>query len=313
MTAPLPYALLSPETLSRWLEEEKPFYLLHTLTEDHYTKIRLPRALRASVFEINFLEQVEGATRDPEAVIVLYGSSHRSMDADTAARKLHRAGYRRLHVLSGGLSAWNEKGLPLEGSSPEVVHAPQRTLTIPDGTYRIDTEESSILWVGRNPASRHHGQVRLASGSVDAKGGTVTGHFDIDMNTIANINLEGDELQQVLEDHLKSDDFFFTRRFPVARFTMEDAAPVPEPFLSVPNCKVRGQLELGGVTAPLAFPATVTPTDEGHLAAEAHFDLDRTRWKVIYGSSKFFEHLGMHLVFDLISFEIRIKAQKSQT
>jgi hypothetical protein len=33
----------------------------------------------------------------------------------------------------------------------------------------------------------------------------------------------------------------------------------------------------------------------------AHFDFDRTRWNVIYGSSRFFEHLGMHLVFDLIS------------
>ena len=43
-----------------------------------------------------------------------------------------------------------------------------------------------------------------------------------------------------------------------------------------------------------------------HFTAEAHFDIDRTRWKVIYGSSRFFKHLGMHLVFDLISIQCRI-------
>jgi len=45
-----------------------------------------------------------------------------------------------------------------------------------------------------------------------------------------------------------------------------------------------------------------------------HFDMDRTRWGVIYGSSRFFEHLGMHLVFDLISFQIRLVfEEKEQT
>jgi hypothetical protein len=40
------------------------------------------------------------------------------------------------------------------------------------------------------------------------------------------------------------------------------------------------------------------------MTIEAHFDIDRTRWKVIYGSARFFEHLGMHLVFDPISIQI---------
>ena len=42
---------------------------------------------------------------------------------------------------------------------------------------------------------------------------------------------------------------------------------------------------------------------------EAHFDLDRTQWNVIYGSSRFFEHLGMHMVFDQISIELRLILQ----
>jgi hypothetical protein len=55
--------------------------------------------------------------------------------------------------------------------------------------------------------------------------------------------------------------------------------------------------------------ATVGKTAEGGLAIEAHFDMDRTRWGIIYGSARFFEYLGMHLVFDLISFQVRIIAR----
>jgi hypothetical protein len=40
--------------------------------------------------------------------------------------------------------------------------------------------------------------------------------------------------------------------------------------------------------------------------AEAHFDINRTKWNIIFGLTRFFEHLGMHLVFDLISIQVRI-------
>ena len=48
--------------------------------------------------------------------------------------------------------------------------------------------------------------------------------------------------------------------------------------------------------------------DENALLLEAHFDIDKTRWNVICGSSRFFEHLGMHKVFDLISLQLNIIA-----
>jgi hypothetical protein len=67
-------------------------------------------------------------------------------------------------------------------------------------------------------------------------------------------------------------------------------------------------LKLRGVSADLEFDATVALGEDGSLVMEAHFDIDRTRWNVIYGSTRFFEHLGMHKVFDLLSFQIRIVA-----
>lgn len=79
--------------------------------------------------------------------------------------------------------------------------------------------------------------------------------------------------------------------------------------LSSPNIKIKGKLELRGLKKDLSFTATVNPLADGGITAEAHFDFDRTKWKVIYGSSRFFKGLGMHLVFDLISIQMRILAR----
>jgi polyisoprenoid-binding protein YceI len=128
------------------------------------------------------------------------------------------------------------------------------------------------------------------------------------MNTIHNINLEGDELQPVLEAHLRSDDFFFTKMFPKAVFTLKEAKRIEPGWMTAPNYHAKGELNLRGVSADLEFDATVAPIEDGSFVLEAHFDIDRTRWNVIYGSTRFFEHLGMHKVFDLLSFQIRIIA-----
>jgi polyisoprenoid-binding protein YceI len=122
--------------------------------------------------------------------------------------------------------------------------------------------------------------------------------------------LEGDELQPVLVAHLKSDDFFFVKYFPSAVFNIQGGKLLQEPCLSSPNYEINGFLELRGIKAELSFLSTVSRTSDGGLAAEAHFDIDRTRWNIIYGSSRFFEHLGMHLVFDPISFQVRIIAKR---
>lgn len=63
------------------------------------------------------------------------------------------------------------------------------------------------------------------------------------------------------------------------------------------------------MTKDLDFPVTIAVMEDGNLRVEAHFDLDRTQWGVIYGSSRFFEHLGMHAVFDQISIELRLVLQ----
>jgi polyisoprenoid-binding protein YceI len=78
-----------------------------------------------------------------------------------------------------------------------------------------------------------------------------------------------------------------------------------KPYASSVNCLIQGELSLRDTTADLGFGATLTKPSENVLRLEAHFDVDRTHWGIIYGSARYFEHLGMHTVFDAISIELR--------
>ncbi len=294
--------------LNQRMDEKKAFYLIDTLPNDHFRKVHLPNAYNACVYEVTFMDQMASITKDKNAEIVLYGSSSGSMDAQTAAEKLGQAGFEHIRVLEEGIAGWRSAGLPLEGEAIADADDPQTTLTLEDRTYRVDTSQSKIEWTGRNPNSTHFGTIGISTGEIIVQSGDITGAFDIDMNTITNTNLEGDELQPILISHLKSDDFFLVKRFPTATFKIHRASSVEKPFLTCPNYEIKGALSMRGVKADQNFMATISRTPENGIAAEAHFDIDRTRWNIIYGSTRFFEHLGMHLVFDMISIQVRIVA-----
>jgi polyisoprenoid-binding protein YceI/rhodanese-related sulfurtransferase len=310
MSKGIKFDYATPEELRAWVEEQKHFFLVHILTNNHYQKLHLPGAQIACVFEVTFLDQINSITDDKNSTIVLYGSSERSMDALVAAEKLQSDGYQQIKILKGGIESWRALGYPVEGESAENALDPETHLFLPEGEYQIDTDQSIVEWFGRNPNTKHFGTIRISKGKIQIENGNMTGVVEIDMDSIENINLEGDELQPVLVSHLKSDDFFLVKAFPKANFIINSGKLAEEPHLSSPNYKVSGSLELRGVKADLTFASTIAPVDHNGMVAEAHFDIDRTRWNIIYGSTRFFENLGMHLVFDLISFQLKIVAIK---
>jgi polyisoprenoid-binding protein YceI len=301
---------ISPETLYQWMKTGRPFILTDTLTPDHFEKVHLPGAKNACVFEVTFEDQISAITTDKQAEIVLYGASDSSVEAVVAGEKLQRAGYAKLHILKGGIRAWLAAGYALEGPLADAPPTPENRLSLRDGSYRVDINESTLEWAGRNPNTKHDGNLRLSNGQIRIKDGRLTGTFEIDMQAIENKSLTGDELQPVLVAHLKSDDFFFSKLFPTTLFSIREARPRTEAYLSAPNVDVKGELTLRGIKADLDFAATVVQSPDGIVTARAHFDLDRTRWNIIYGSTRFFEHLGMHLVFDDISIDLKIIAEK---
>ncbi len=254
---------VTPEELLAWGEKKKHFFLIHTLTNNHFQKVHLPGARNACVFEMTFLDQMSSITSDKNAEIILYGSSERSMDTLTAAEKLKMDGYQRIIILKGGIESWRALGYPIEGEFMDIAGDTETHLLLQDGKYRIDTDESIIEWVGRNPNTKHFGTVRISHGQIQIEEKTITGVAEIDMNSIENMNLEGDELQPVLVSHLKSEDFFLVKAFPTAKFIINGGKLADKPYLSLPNYEVNGSLDLRGVKADISFSTTITLILEG--------------------------------------------------
>ncbi len=298
------FKMITAEELHVLMQENTEIFLLHTLPEFQFLKVRIPNSKQACVYEVTFVEQVETLTSDRNSQIVVYGADSETMDAFTAAEKLDMAGYKNITILHGGIAGWQAQGLFVEGSHPQESEDSDVFFT--DGSHNIDCKQSNIGWSGRNLNTTHYGNVDIQSGVIRVTGGKITGEFEIDMTSISNINLAGDELQPVLLDHLKSDDFFHTSLFPAAQFEIIDATPLAENSLSSPNFQIKGRLKMHGVQADQNFAAIISRAENGAIILEAHFDIDRTRWNVIYGSAKYFKHLGMHLVFDHITIELRL-------
>jgi polyisoprenoid-binding protein YceI len=278
---------------------------IHTLPADHFNSLHLPGACNACVYQVSFPDDIKAIVDRTDIPLVLYSSSNKSRDAEVAAEKLVREGYRQVYVLAGGLKAWQAAGFPVQGDRMPQPD-PATHLANIDGVYALDTAASLVGWAGRNQNSKHFGTLQLKSGQIQIQDKAISGQLLVDMDSMENINLAGNDLQPVLIAHLKSDDFFFTKLFPTATFTIEQGLIADPAPLTAANCQLQGSLTLRAVSRELAFPATITPRENGGLGVEAHFDLDRTLWNIIYGSSRFFEHLGMHTVFENISIELRL-------
>ena len=304
MPEPVP-ALLSPRDLKALLDSGLAPLLIHLLPAEHFAAQRLPGAACACVYEAAFPEHMARVAPDRDAHVVVYGADQLGMDAATAAGKLARLGYGQVSVLEGGLAAWREAGLPVEGTGEPRDPAWE---PLPGGEFAVDPAASRLEWFGRNKNGAHHGTLRIKAGTLRLAGGLPAGRFTLDMASIADLDLADAGWNRMLVAHLLSDDFFWAERFPEAVYEIASARRLdPEP--GRPGVRVSGRLTLRGVAREQGMDATLARLDDGAVAAEAHFDLDRTRWPVLYGSARYFRFLGMHLVDDLVTVHLRLVAR----
>lgn len=295
--------------LAERLSTSNPPLVIDVLPEEEYRGAHVPGAINACVFKVSFLDDVMVFATNRERPLVVYGSGREDRASATAAEKLARAGYTQLWDFRGGLAEWAASGRQVDGEGTSDAGS-----VVPaDGVHRLDLERSRIGWSGRNLLTTHYGTIKLRDGEVEIRcGRPVQGTFAIAMDSIEVADIRDDGLRAMLVRHLESDDFFDVARFPAAEFRIERIAPLPEAVQGTPNCEVAGLLTLRGNCEEVAFPAIIGPTADGRLAADAHFDIDRTRWGVLYGSGKFYQKLGMHLVHGDISIELKLVTEASK-
>src|SRR3546814_9300209 len=58
----------------------------------------------------------------------------------------------------------------------------------------VDTAQSTVQWTGRKVSGEHHGDVQVSSGALTVDDGKlIGGNFVIDLTTITNHDLEGED------------------------------------------------------------------------------------------------------------------------
>ena len=292
--------------LHHWLDSGKPLMLLDVMGEESFSEQHIPSAQQACVYESSFIDQVKKLNSDLGASVVVYGTSEASLASQVAAQKLKQAGYTHVYDLRGGLAEWKSAGLAVSGSVS--IGEVQTAL---NGVYMLDVEKSVVRWTGRNLLNHHEGTLRFSEGRFEVKNDSlVSAEFSVDMNSIACSDLTDQAWNEMLVRHLKDADFFEVSRWPVASFKATSSLWLDDVTQGLPNCQITGELDLRGVTQEIQFNALVGSQDGLVLGAPAVLDLDRTRWGAIYGSGRYFDKLGKHLVNDIVHLHIKIVAEK---
>ncbi|MDQ3394210.1 MAG: YceI family protein [Bacteroidota bacterium] len=178
--------------------------------------------------------------------------------------------------------------------------------TNPVSTYKVDPNNSTIVWKGKKVTGEHTGTIDISKGKINVDGKKITGgEFEINMETLANTDLTDPESNTKLVGHLKSDDFFGTDKHKSAKFVIKEAT-------SIGNNKydVKGDLTIKGKTNEISFPATIV--DKGNeLEVNANIVVDRAKYDVKYGSGSFFDNLGDKMIYDDFELEVKLVAEKN--
>lgn len=126
----------------------------------------------------------------------------------------------------------------------------------------------------------HYGTIGLKSGAVLFENGQLkAGTFYFDMNVIDAEDMNGDAKgKKYLENHLKSDDFFDTGKYPTAVFKLTSIKPISGNY----NYRITGKLTIKNKTKTISFPAKITKKGDGYDFRSAQFTFDRHDFDMNY-------------------------------
>lgn len=181
--------------------------------------------------------------------------------------------------------------------------------TAADITFEVVNKESQLIWqdvpfVGKP----HEGTIQLTSGTLvtSAAGKAKGGKFVINMKSINSVNPKTGESNKGVVEHLHSDDFFSTMRFPLSTFTITKIIPGAKPN----EYTITGNLTLKGISNVITFPAIIS-TEGTQLKAQAAVTIDRTLWGITYKSYSFLSQMKDDLIPNNIKLTMNLVFNKS--
>ena len=176
-------------------------------------------------------------------------------------------------------------------------------------SFNVDVKQSKLEWHGKKVTGEHNGLINIKGGMLNFKDAMlVGGQFEIDMTSIVDLDLESEQWNTKLVNHLKSDDWFSVEKFPTATLIITEVNP-HKAEKGDANYWIKGDLTIKGITNPIEFAAKVEKT-ENNVTGSATMIIDRSKFDVRYGSGSFFEGLGDKLIYDEFDMKISLTAAK---
>ena len=170
---------------------------------------------------------------------------------------------------------------------------------------QMDLSKSSIKWIGKEITTKEHfGALKFSKAQLEFNGDVLTGgEFTVDMTTLDVQDLSGGG-KQILEGHLRSDDFFSVDKHQTSYLKINEVLPPELSRIEADNnsFEVSGELTIKGITQPIVF--TLKPVSDQSYVADLTFD--RSDYNVRFRSGSFFENLGDKLILDDIKLEVTL-------
>lgn len=174
------------------------------------------------------------------------------------------------------------------------------SLNVSAQKLNVDTQQSTINWLGEKIGGQHEGNIKLKSGALEIKNEQiVSGEFTIDMNSITCTDLKNDTYNQKLVGHLKSDDFFGVANFPTAVLNITKSTK-----FSNNKATVMGNITIKGKTEAISFDVV-----KSQGVYSVVLKVDRSKFGVKYGSKSFFDSLGDKAIDDIFTLTIKLKTK----
>ena len=149
---------------------------------------------------------------------------------------------------------------------------------------KIDTQKSTINWVGKKVTGQHSGTINFTEGTIVLNGKSIRGgSFTVDMTSINTTDLEAGKGKEKLDGHLKADDFFGVEKYNTAKLEIKLISDNGDGTFNVTD-----NLTIKDQTNPVNFVLKST----GKNSASASLKVDRTKYGIKYGSGSFFDGLG---------------------
>jgi len=108
---------LSTDQLRRMRDAQEDIAVINVLDAEHYEKEHIPDSRNIPVDATDFVSRVEDAVGRKSRQVVVYCASTECDASSRAAGRLEQAGFSHVLDFAGGMKAWREANLPVEGRS----------------------------------------------------------------------------------------------------------------------------------------------------------------------------------------------------